>query len=92
MFGLDREARDAALARILDGEPERDDIALLVEAMRADERFAREVAHLLRVDDLLRQAAIPDDRAFLEALQVRLVPEQEDHGLERRVRGGGTSS
>ena len=90
MSGPDREAIDAALARFLDGESEPDDGALLVEAMRADERFAREVAHLLRVDDLLRQATIPDDRTFLEALLVRLATEREGGGFtagfERRVR------
>src|SRR4051794_29227990 len=92
MSSADRDSIDETLARFLDGEPEPNDGALLAEAMRSDERFAREVARLLEVDDLIRQGAEPDERAFLEALKLRLSTE---HGggaflqeLERRVRRG----
>ncbi len=88
----DRTLIDEALARFLDGEPEPDDGEMLVEAMRADEPFAREVSRLLMVDDLLRQVAAPDDRAFLEALALRLDAEQRGgefvQEFERRVRDG----
>src|SRR3954452_9231872 len=60
--------------------------------MRSDERFAREVARLLEVDDLIRQGAEPDERAFLEALKLRLSTEHAGGAflreLERRVRRG----
>jgi hypothetical protein len=94
MSGQDRKAIDEALARFLDGEPEPNDGELLAGAMRADGRFAREVARLLMVDDLLRQAAVPDDRAFLEALQWRLAAERDGgrflRRMARRVRRGVT--
>ena len=89
----DRRLIDEALARFLDGEPEPDDGALLAEAMRADEHFAREVGRLLMVDDLLRQSGAPDDRAFLDAFALRLAAEREGgefvREFERRVRDGG---
>src|SRR3954465_9819000 len=95
MLGPDRRAIGAARARFRDGEPEPNDGAVLAEAMRADERFAREVARLLMVDDLLRQVAVPDDRAFLEALRVRLAAERDGgqflRRMARRVRRGATS-
>ena len=88
-----RRLIDEALARFLDGEPEPDDGALLAEAMRADEHFAREVGRLLMVDDLLRQSGAPDDRAFLDAFALRLAAEREGgefvREFERRVRDGG---
>ena len=62
----DRDGIDKALARFLDGEPEPEDGELLTQAMRADDRFAREVVRLLVVDDLLRQDALSDDAAFIE--------------------------
>jgi len=89
----DRNAIDEALARYLDGEPEPGDIDLLAEAMRADERFARQVSRLLMVDDLLRQRAMRDAPAFLEVLEARLVAEQDGgrflRVLARRLRRGG---
>src|SRR4051812_31753771 len=90
MSDSDRNAIDGALARFLDGEPEPGDGALLAEAMRSDRTFASEVSRLLMVDDLLRQCAVPDDRAFLEALEMRLADERGGGAFlqefERRVR------
>src|SRR4051794_13232416 len=89
----DRNAIDEALARYLDGEPEPGDINLLAEAMRADERFARQVSRLLMVDDLLRQRARRGAQAFLEVLEARLAAERDGgrflRELARRLRRGG---
>ena len=82
----DRPSRDEALARFLDSEPEPGDGELLAGAMRSDERFAREVVRLLTVDDLLRQGASPDDRAFLDALELRLAGVPEGGAFLRKLK------
>lgn len=88
-----RNAIDEALARYLDGEPEPGDIELLGQAMQADDRFAREVARLLTVDNLLEQRATGDSRGFLDVLETRLAAEQEGRRflgeLARRLRREG---
>ncbi len=82
----DRHAIDEALARFLDGEPEPDDGELLARTMRADDQFAREVVHLLVLDDLLRQDGQADDGAFLDSLKIRLsASPTEDEFLRRFV-------
>jgi hypothetical protein len=90
-----RTSIDEALARYLDGETEPDDGELLAEAMRADGRFADEVRRLLMIDDLLRQDALQDGRAFQESVAMRLSADRDGgEFLERfkqRVRHGGPS-
>src|SRR6202022_4275575 len=66
---------EQALSRFLDGEPEPEDAAVLVEAMAKDDLFAHEVRRLLVLDHLLHQAAEPDEAAFTEALRIRLAAE-----------------
>src|SRR3954447_26990019 len=77
---------DAALARFLDGEPEPEDSETLATAMAKDPEFLREVIRLLRLDDLLRQGALPDDRGFVESLKMRLDHEGEDGAFLRRFK------
>ncbi|MDR3636355.1 MAG: hypothetical protein P4L84_21310 [Isosphaeraceae bacterium] len=77
---------DAALARFLDGEPEPEDAETLAAAMAGDRDFAREVRRLLTLDDLLRQDALPDDRAFVESLTMRLGQGRDDGAFLRRFR------
>ena len=75
---------DEALARFLDGEPEPTDGGRIAEAMRSDPAFAGEVGRLLMLDDFLRQDAMGDDRAFLEALELRLAAGREGGGFARK--------
>jgi hypothetical protein len=72
---------EQALARFLDDEPEPGDGELLADAMTSDEAFEREVIGMLIVDDLLRQNSLPDDRAFVESLNLRLGAEGERNGF-----------
>jgi Concanavalin A-like lectin/glucanases superfamily/FecR protein len=82
-----RDGIDKALARFLDGEPEPEDGELLTQAMRADDRFAREVVRLLVVDDLLRQDALSDDAAFIDSLKIRLDATPSEDEVLRRFMG-----
>ena len=52
--------------------------------MTSDEAFEREVIGMLIVDDLLRQNSLPDDRAFVESLNLRLGAEGERNGFLSR--------
>lgn len=86
---------DAVLARFLDGEPEPGDGERLAVAMKEDSTFAQEVVRLLTVDDLLRQCAVPDEQAFVEALRLRLGDEESDGGaftaaFQRRLQEDGS--
>jgi Concanavalin A-like lectin/glucanases superfamily/FecR protein len=87
MTDADRDAIDEALARFLDGEPEPEDGELLASAMRADDRFAREVVRLLVLDDLLRQDSLADDGAFLDSLKIRLGSAPTEDEFLRRFMG-----
>jgi Concanavalin A-like lectin/glucanases superfamily/FecR protein len=87
MTDADRDAIDEALARFLDGEPEPEDGELLASAMRADDRFAREVVRLLVLDDLLRQDSLADDGAFLDSLKIRLGSAPSEDEFLRRFMG-----
>ena len=78
MVDSERDDTDAALARFLDGEPEPHDGELLAAAMTDDGGFAREMVRLLMLDELLRQERLPDDRAFLDSLKLRLGVESGD--------------
>ena len=75
---------EQALARFLDDEPEPSDGELLADAMKLDGAFEREVMGMLIVDDLLRQNSLPDDRAFVESLNLRLGAEGERSGFTIR--------
>jgi hypothetical protein len=77
--------RDEALSRFLDGEPEPGDAEILLEAMRQDPGFADQIAHLLAVDDLLRQGHEPDPTTFAEALRSRLDAEENADPFIRSV-------
>src|SRR5262249_12346820 len=82
---------DEALGRFLDGEPQPGDEESLVEAMRRDERFAREFRRYLVVDDPLRGAEGPDDHSFVESFTLRLSAESDKDAFVqeflRRTRG-----
>src|SRR5258708_38695089 len=77
---------EAALARFLDGEPEPEDGETLAAAMAGDPETARKIVQLLMLDDMLRQGAQPDDRAFVESLKMRLGHEGGDDAFLRRFR------
>ncbi|HEY2156293.1 MAG TPA: iron dicitrate transport regulator FecR, partial [Isosphaeraceae bacterium] len=82
-----RDDIEAVLARFLEGEPEPGDGEALAAAMVGDPDFAREVARLLMLDDLLRQGAMPDERAFVESLKIRLGLGVDNGGFLRRFDG-----
>jgi hypothetical protein len=86
MAESDRTSIDEALARFLDGETEPGDGELLAEAMRAEGRFADEVRRLLMIDDLLRQDALQDDRAF-QMLRQGLCRIVGIHSAEHQIPG-----
>lgn len=75
---------EAALTRLLDGEPEPGDGELLAQAMREDAALRREVSGLLAVDDLLRQNAELSEHDFTDALAERLA-DDADESFARRV-------
>src|SRR5262245_11396889 len=72
MSDPERNEIEQALARFLDDEPEPTDGERLADAIASDEAFEREVLGMLIVDELLRQNSLPDDRAFVESLNLRL--------------------
>lgn len=72
MNAADRALFDAALARLLDGEPEPGDGERLAQAMRADPKALREVTGLLAVEELLRQNAEISEDEFAETFAARL--------------------
>ncbi len=86
MNDRERIAIEQALARFLDGEPEPSDGEVLATALKDDPAFEREVVLMLMVDDLLRQHAVPHERAFVESLEMRLASEADDRAFLRRLR------
>ena len=68
---------EAALARLLDGEPEPGDGELLAAAMTRDPALRRDVSGLLAIDDLLRQNAELSPHDFVEAVAERLAAESD---------------
>lgn len=81
-----RKEIDEALGRFLDGEPEPTDAELLAGAIASDPDFARELRRLLELDDLLRQDAQPDDRAFVESVRMRMIGRPESGDFLGRFR------
>ncbi len=79
-----RKEIDEALGRFLDGEPEPTDSEILAGAIASDPEFARELRRLLELDDLLRQDAEPDDRAFMESVRMRIVGRPDAGDFLRR--------
>ncbi len=77
---------EAALMRFLDGELEPEDSETLAAAMASDPDLLQEVIQLLRFDDLLRQNAQPDDRAFVDSLKMRLDHPSNDRVFLRRFK------
>jgi len=74
---------EAALTRLLDGEPEPGDGELLAQAMRENAAFRREVSGLLAVDDLLRQNAELSEHDFADSLAERLADSADDSFVQR---------
>ncbi len=66
------EQYEAALGRLLDGEPEPGDGNLLAEAMRQDPALLREASGLFAVDELLRQNSELSEDDFAGAVAARL--------------------
>ncbi len=81
-----RKEIDEVLGRFLDGEPEPKDAEILAGAIASDPDFARELRRLLELDDLLRQDAQPDDRAFVESVRMQLVARPESADFLQRFR------
>lgn len=75
---------EAALTRLLDGEPEPGDGELLAQAMRENPAIRREVSGLLAVDELLRQNAELSEDDFANALAERLA-DNADEGFVQRM-------
>jgi hypothetical protein len=68
----EKERYEAALARMLDGEPEPGDGELLARAMRQDPALLREASGLFAVDELLRQNSELSEADFAGAVAARL--------------------
>ncbi len=85
---FDDETLNAALQRLVDGEPEPGDDALLSQAMREHPDLLREVSGMLALDHLLRQQHAPADEAFVDAVSEEISDEADDpfiRQLEQRL-------
>lgn len=77
---------EAALERLLQGEPEPLDGEFLVAAMRQSSESTRMMRQALVMDDLLRQEGQPDTDAFVDALVMRMQGEEApDEAFVQRV-------
>jgi hypothetical protein len=82
----ERAQFEAALARMVEGEPEPGDGESLARAMREDAALRREVSGIFVVDDLLRQHAELSAEDFAEAFVERLA-DDADVEFADRVKG-----
>jgi ferric-dicitrate binding protein FerR (iron transport regulator) len=83
MNQTERSTIEAALARLLEGEPEPDDGPLLARAMEGDPALCREVSGLLAVDDLLRQNTELSGHDFSDTLAQRLLAANDRAFVEK---------
>ena len=75
----------APLARLIEGESEPQDDALIAAAMREDAALLEALREQLVMDELLRQEAEPSSEVFVEAVEARLQPSASDEAFVARV-------
>jgi hypothetical protein len=80
-----RATYEAALARLLDGEPEPGDGELVARALQEDPGLIREVSGAFALDDLLRQHAEPDRGAFRDAFAASVQTDSRDRPFVDRI-------
>ncbi len=80
-----QQAFEAALARLIEGEPEPGDAELITRMLADAPELLRSVSGILAVDDFLRQQAEPRAEAFVEGVAARIAAEQSDEQFVDRV-------
>lgn len=73
------------LARLIEGESEPQDDALIAAAMRDDAALVETLREQLMLDALLRQEAEPMAEAFVESVEARLQPSASDEAFVARI-------
>src|SRR5262245_926232 len=80
-----RQRLEASIARLVDGEPEPDDVERLTQAISDDKALAGELSRLLQVDDLLRIMSETDRDAFVDAARMRAAGPATNAGFREKI-------